>query len=206
MDRALARHPAVAHVLAQRVAVDLADEVGVRPQRPQLGAEQQGAAEAAVVERLLADPVARQGEAPRAPVPERQGEHALRAAQRLLDAPLLDRGQQHLGVGVAAEAVPARPERGPQAAEVVDLAVQDQDVAARGGGHRLAAGGREVDDGEPPVAERHAGPGVGPGPGVVGPAVAQRVRHGAGDAPEVAASAAAEKARYPAHRSSPVSP
>src|SRR5581483_11948157 len=52
-------------------------------------------------------------------------------------------------VGVAAEALAFRLELVAQLPEVVDLAVEHDDVAAVGRMHRLVAGLREVDDGEP---------------------------------------------------------
>ncbi len=71
-------------------------------------------------------------------------------------APLLVRAEDHLGVGLRAEAVPARLELAAQLAVVVDLAVVHEPqraVVARERLHRRVA---QVDDREPAEAERDA--------------------------------------------------
>jgi len=60
---------------------------------------------------------------------------------------------------------------------VVDFAVEDHDVAAARGCHRLSAVYRQVDDREPPVAERDAGFRVDPDPLPVRPAMREACRH-----------------------------
>src|SRR5690348_15485182 len=57
--------------------------------------------------------------------------------------------QQDLGVAARAEAAARGFELSAQLAEIVDLAVVDDDVTAVRRSHRLSARGREVDDGEP---------------------------------------------------------
>jgi hypothetical protein len=69
-------------------------------------------------------------------------------------------------------------ERAPQLLEVVDLAVEDDGVAAARGRHRLMAGRRQVDDRQPLEAEAHAA--VDEDPFVVGAAVV----HGRGHPPQ----------------------
>ena len=49
-------------------------------------------------------------------------------------------------------------ELAPQLDEVVDLAVVGHPQPPVGSGHRLVAGGREVEDLQPPVAQRGRGP------------------------------------------------
>src|SRR5262249_14405316 len=61
--------------------------------------------------------------------------------------------------------------------EVVDLAVEDGDVAARRRPHRLVAERREVENREPAEAERNAGAPVCPHAAVVGPAMHDRLDH-----------------------------
>src|SRR5215211_3946790 len=63
--------------------------------------------------------------------------------------------EQDLAVGFRRELVPFGPQFVPQLEVVVDLAVQDEVVAAGGVGHGLQPGLAEVDDCEPPVPERH---------------------------------------------------
>src|SRR5581483_5664389 len=88
-----------------------------REQRLDLGAEEKSSRRLRVHERLHAEAVAREREA------------ALLSLAR-------EQPQQHLGVGVAAEALAPRLEVVAQLPEVVDLAVEDDDVAAVGRVHR----------------------------------------------------------------------
>jgi hypothetical protein len=140
----------------ERLPVDLAPEGRVTGQRLQFGAEQEGGirprALPAVIKRLLAEAVAGEDQRFLLAVPQRQGEHADAVLQGLFDAPGLDRGEQGLGIGMAAP----RP-RQPLAKlhVIVDLAIVDGHEPSAGRGHRLLAGGGEIEDGEPPVAERH---------------------------------------------------
>ncbi|MNT01710.1 hypothetical protein D3C72_1361880 [compost metagenome] len=123
----------------QRVAVDAVVEVRVLPQRLQLRSEHQRLAGPAVIQRLLADPVAGQPQALLGVVPQGDGEHAVGALQGVIQPPGHERGQQHLGVRVTAEGVAQRLQFGAQGGEVVDLAVVGHHIAAVGRGHRLVA-------------------------------------------------------------------
>jgi hypothetical protein len=60
---------------------------------------------------------------------------------------------------------------------VVDFAVEDEDVTAARGGHRLPALHRQIDDREPPVAERDAGLRIDPHALPVRPAMREARRH-----------------------------
>ncbi len=164
----------------QRIAVDAVVERRMPPQRLQLGTEHQRVAGPAVVQRLLADAVAGQRQALLAAVPQGDGEHAVAAPQRGFQPPLHDRRQQHLGIGMAAEAVAVRFQLGAQRGEVVDLAVVGQPVAAVAGGHRLMAQRRQVQDAQPPVRQRHAGGGIGPDAAVIRSTMGQGIAHRAG--------------------------
>src|SRR5205823_5323331 len=84
-------------------------------------------------------------------------EHAAQALDDAL-APMLVGAQQHLGVGIALEAIAEAFELGTQLAEVVDLAVEGEREAGARIAHRLerAFG---IDDREAPVAEDHPMPG-----------------------------------------------
>ena len=79
--------------------------------------------------------------------------------------------EDDLGVGAAAEGDALALEAGAEIAVVVDLAVEGDDAAAVGRSHRLVAGRRQVDDGQPAEAERDAGRRVDAVAGVVGAAV-----------------------------------
>src|SRR5262249_39909486 len=88
-------------------------------------------------------------------VPERERPHAVEP----LDAgvsPLAVRGEDHLGVGRAAEAVALRLELRAKLAVVVDLAVVDELETPVLACERLVARRRGVDDREPAKAERRA--------------------------------------------------
>jgi hypothetical protein len=80
-------------------------------------------------------------------VPERQCKHAVRPPQRFFETPRVDRGQHDFGVGVAAKPSASCTELVMQFAKVVDLAIEDRDVALRVRMHRLTPFGRQVDDG-----------------------------------------------------------
>ena len=131
------------------------------------------------VERLLAEAIAREEHALLACVPERERELAAQVLHHVL-VPVLIGAQQHLGVGVALEAIAALVEIGAQLAEVVDLAVERERDARGLVAHRLARAVR-VDDGEAPVAEHHAmaaaGDAIAHHALAVGPAVRDRVEH-----------------------------
>ena len=130
----------------ERVEVDLP-----AGQRAQLGGERKLAVDRAVVERLDPEAVAREHEPPPARVPDRDGEHPAQALCELV-AVLLVEMEHHFGVAVRPEAVPGALQLGAQLAEVVDLAVLDDDGGAVLVRDRLVAR-LEVDDREPPRGE-----------------------------------------------------
>ena len=177
VDRARRRDVAVAHEPDQRGAIDRRVELRVRAQRLQLRAEHERAAAAqpAEVQRLLAKPIARQGQRAFVGVPHREREHAAQPRQRGLDAPALDRRDDDLGVAASAEAHAGAGQLAAQRAVVVDLAVEHQREAPRRRVHRLVAVRRQIDDRQPPEAEPDVA--VGPRAVVVGAARDQRRRH-----------------------------
>src|SRR5690606_3630048 len=93
----------VTEVEREGAAVYLQSRPRAAPDGLQLGAECQPAAVRGVVERLLAEPVARKREAALFAIPEGHGEHAVQAPDGREHAPLLDCRQQHFRVGTAAE-------------------------------------------------------------------------------------------------------
>ena len=84
---------------------------------------------------------------------------------------------------------------------IIDLAIVDDDVAARLRMHRLVAGRRDVDDGEPVVGEADATARVEPDAAVVGTAIAYAPRHPREGLtrPRVGGPPPANETRYPAH-------
>src|SRR5690606_24404250 len=135
------------------------------------------AAVATEIERLLADAIAGQNELAPIAVPQAEREHALRPAERGLDAPALEAREQDLGIGMPAERIAGRLQLGAQLPEVVDLAVVADGEAPRGRGHRLGAGGRQIDDREPPMTEGQSDALLDPDPAVVRSPVRERVGH-----------------------------
>ena len=102
----------------------------------------------AVVQRLLAEPVAHQSERLARPMIDREGEHADEAVERP-DAPFPKRVQHDLGIGLRAEAAAALDQLAAQLAIVVDLTVVDDPPVALGVRHRHAAGRAQIDDAQP---------------------------------------------------------
>src|SRR5437868_438642 len=66
----------------------------------------------------------------------------------------LDYRKHHFGVRLTAEAGSLRCELRSQLQKVVDLAVEDYDVAPLLRHHRLASFGGQIDDGKAPMTER----------------------------------------------------
>ncbi len=164
-------------VLQCQVVVDRAQVWGPRQPRPgeqclDLGAEQEGLPvgqlRRRVIERFLAEAVARQDQPARAAVPQCQREHAAQPSEqrRPPGMPAID---DDLAVGAAAEDIAERRQLGAQCSEIVDFAVVGQPDIARHAGHRLMARRRQVDDRQPCMRQR-AQP-VGPHPFVVRAAV-----------------------------------
>src|SRR5580765_5890379 len=78
IDRIWAGHVAVAQHEAQRIPIDVAAPGRMRPQRLELGPEQQRPTHPSVVQRLLAKAVAYEVKRASRPVPERQGKHPVK--------------------------------------------------------------------------------------------------------------------------------
>ena len=104
-------------------------------------------------------------------VPDDEREHARAAAGRR-PRPTVVAGDDRLGVALGGEACALGGQLGPQLEVVVDLAVEDDPVAAVRVGHRLVAV-LDVDEGQPVEAEHR--PGVPPGLVLVRAAVAHAV-------------------------------
>jgi len=161
-------------ILGERVAIDLARHRRMLEERRQRRGEREARAVDVIVERLLAEAIAREEEPAQARVPQREGEHTVELAHAV-GAPLPVRVQDALGVGARGEAMPERLEARAQIREVVHLAVEDDDAITVGRGHRLMAAG-EIEDRQ--AAEREHGRAVGEGARVVGAARAHRLAHG----------------------------
>jgi hypothetical protein len=151
--------------------------------RLQLRGEDEAAADPAVIHRLLAHAVPRQGQRPLPAIPQGDGEHAGRAGQRGFQAPEGDRLDQHLGVGMAAPGVvgPRFVHGRAQLAEIVDLAIHHHDEPPVGRLHGLVAGGGQIVDRQAAEAEGDGRVGRGPQAGVIGAAMHQAIAHSLND-------------------------
>ena len=192
-------------VVVERLLVDGALLLRVEEQRLDLRREHKPVVVNGVVERLDPDAVAHEPQLAGPAVPQRDREHAAEAVEAV-DAPLLVRVDDHLGVGVVgAEAMAAEPlELRPQLGVVVDLAVEDEldrPVLVR---HRLVGAVREVDDREPARAEADAPVGGDPGARAVGAAMGERVAHPRDVRLLDVETAPGEGSRYPAHVRTPL--
>ncbi len=155
VDRPRRGHVLVAEVQGQRVTVDVAVELGMAAQRVERRSEHDVAgAQPAVEQRLLAEPVARQHELALASGPTRRRRTCRRPVRALARTPQWSKASSRISVSEwPRNRTPRAAELGGQLAVVVDLAVVGDDEAAAGRRHRLVAGGREVEDGQPAVAE-----------------------------------------------------
>ena len=201
-DRRRLRHRAPEEEAGEAGGVDLPRYRAARLERPDLGGEAEDAPLVGVVERLDPERVAGEEERPLPLVPEGEGEHAAEAREHRRAVSRVE-GEEDLGVALRPPRVAG--ELVAQGAEVVDLAVQDDPVAAVRRGHRLRPGGRRVEDCEPAVAEAEAAVGRDVDPLAVRPAGRHRVT-GAEQLPAVdgrleGAGAVAEDAVDAAHRS-----
>jgi hypothetical protein len=135
----------------QRLGVDLLLDARDDHERLDLAREgEEGSVD--VVERLDPEPVAADEELTGGRVVEREGKHPQEVPEHVL-APLGIPREDHLGVGLEAELVPLGHQLGLELAEVVDLAVEDDDEPPVGAPHRLVGLVRGVDDRQPPVPE-----------------------------------------------------
>ena len=108
------------------------------------------------VQRLDAVGVARGKGAPRHAVPDDQGEHAAQARQHRRPF-LREQGQQHFGIRTGAEHNPLGRQLAAQFPEVVDFAVEDDDVAPAGRAHRLVGPLVEIENRQAAMAQPDPG-------------------------------------------------
>ena len=166
------------HSLIGEEGVDRA-RIHVRPTRQQReqGVQRGGEGERRAIMRIeegfLARAVARRAQDAPAAVPDGERELPVRAAHRFVKSPCPDALQQHLSIRPPSPVAP-HAERRAQAREVVDLAVERDDVCPVLAHHGLVPGRREVEDREPPRAETDAL--VQPDATVVRPAILQTGR------------------------------
>ena len=190
-------HVAEREVLLDRLGLDDADQVRMREQRLQLGAEQQHpVGQDREVHRLDAESVAREEQRLAIAIPQREREHAAKARDARL-APFLPRVHDDLGVAARAERMPAGGQLDDEFLIVVDLAVEHDGDSLVLVVERLVAAA-EVDDRQAAMPEPD--PGFEVEPVVVGTAMRDRVVHRDEEAArDVAARARVEDAADSAH-------
>ena len=173
VHRARRRDEAQGQVLVERLEIHLAQRRVAGEQRLDLRREGEAGRGARVVERLLAEVVARDDQLAAARIPEAEREHAAQVLDQALAVAFVERDDQ-LAVAVGLERVAALLEVLAQLPVVVDLAVADHPDRAVGVQERLPAA-FEVDDGQAPVPEDRAVGAVLPF--AVRAAMAQRMQH-----------------------------
>ena len=135
-----------------RVVVQLGSDETACEQALQLGGEDEDVTDAAVVERLDPETVAREHEPALVPVPDRSAEHAAQVGGEVGAVPLVEM-REHLRVATAGERVAVAAESLAKVAVVVQLSVLDRRTVPLFVRERLVAA-LDVDDAEPPDAER----------------------------------------------------
>ena len=138
--------------ILDRRRVDPPGEFGQGQQAAELGGEGESAIrQQRVMQRLLAQPVARQQQLAAVAVVEGEGEHAGKPLDAI-GAPLLPGVQNGLGVRAGAIAMAELLQLGAHRLVIVDLAVEADDDGAALIGHRLMAAS-QIDDRQPAMAE-----------------------------------------------------
>ena len=135
---------AISERLIQRHAIDFAFHAH-REECFRFARERQDAVAFGEVQRLHPDRVARQKQLARFRIPNRERKHAAQSRQHVL-ATFFKKMQQHFSVGVGFKNVSARQQFFTQRAVIVDFTVEDDAQRAVFVGHRLIAGGGEIND------------------------------------------------------------
>ena len=185
IDRVRRRYICVTHVERQGVAVDLRLPGRIGVQGLEFRGEAQASADMAVVERLLADAIARELQDPRRAIPHGKREHADRTPQRFDQPPVRSAASSTSVSEWPRQRAAAASRDSPSAASisarsatvVVDLAVERNDIAAAGRCHRLVPCRGEVEDRQSPMREENASFLVRPDTFVIRPAADDRICH-----------------------------
>ena len=177
-DGARCRHIPETEVLRDAVQINFTAKAVDGVKRLQLGGEEPTRTrEACHVQRFLAQPVAGEKQAAINAIPDSQREHAPESGDCGLRAEGRRRLGDDLGIRGAPEAHPPPHQLRAQVPVVVDLSVEDTGVPSVRRQHRLAAGLREVEDGQPAVSQSDPCGRVDPAPAVVRTPVNERSDH-----------------------------
>src|SRR5262249_34409866 len=147
------RHGHEREVVKDRFRIDRVVDVVETPQRLQLRRETDFRSDARVVQRLLAEAVARENEDAGIAIPERECEHAVYECEPV-DPVTCKMVQQHLSVTVRFEDNDFAAEIPSKVLEVIDFAVEYDSKTPVRRGHRLVTAG-EIDDRKPTHSERN---------------------------------------------------
>ena len=147
-------HGVPAQIMMQRRRIDCGIHIARRQQGRQRRSKAEPAGPLRVVQRLDAEPVARQHDASAVALPDCEREHPIKS----LDAtrsPFLIGFEDDFGVALREEPIAFAHEFAAQFAEIIDAAVEDDGEAELRIDHRLGGCGGKIDDAEPAMAERH---------------------------------------------------
>ncbi len=144
--RLRARHVLIREVCRQCFEIRPRLEPRVGKKGFRLGRERDAIAVDVIVQGLLADPIARDEQAPPPSIPQRQCKHAAEAVEAA-DAPFTIGGENDLSVGPGMENVAASFQLSAQFQEVVDFSVEREDVTTISREHRFMTTRARVDDG-----------------------------------------------------------
>ena len=145
----------------------------------QVGSEDEASRYPAVIQGLFSHPVPRQGQGAFLPVPEGRGEHPLTEGEGPLHAPAFRRLQKRLRIRASPEGryTPFLQEPSGDFLMVINLPVKGDHIPAASRPHGLRPCFRQIDDGQPSVAKRHAAVLFRPQPGAVRPSVPHALAH-----------------------------
>src|SRR6185312_15746975 len=169
------RNVSATHVGSQSVAVDLGLKSRKNLKSLQFGRKHETSVNVTIVKRLDSDAVPHQMKPLFETVPQGEGEHAYKTQDRGMQPPAFYGRQHDLGIGVAAPCV--RAEFRPYLFVVIDLAIEDDVVAARSRCHRLMPFSRKIDDGKSSEGKAQTCAAIVESAGVVRSPMGQRVSH-----------------------------
>ena len=197
IDRVWIGYIAEGKELLDRLRIEPAIELRAAQQRFQFRSEEQPAVrEKTVIERLFAEPVARQEQRLTPLVRQGEGEHPIEAIEARL-APLLPSVNDDLRVAASAKDMSQRRQFGHQLREIVDLAVEDDADRMVFVEERLVTA-RKINDGQPAMPQPDPRRKIKPV--AVGATMRENIGHATEQAPVgVATSAGVENPSYAAH-------
>ncbi len=125
IDRPWIRNIAIREEIFDRLWIDLTVDLRAEQQRLQLRRKQQSTVgQKTIIERLLAQPVAREEQRFASGVPQRERKHAIEPLEASL-APLLPGVNDHFGIAASAKNMAQCSKLGHQRLEIIDLAVKN---------------------------------------------------------------------------------